>query len=382
MKHIQAILQRFVAVFLTLILTLCFFSGCKSRAVPASKDALRAVGSVNGREVPYEELYFLASNYAKALEKQYDRNSAEFREKLADMIDENIITNYAMIKLCEESGLHYDEKALSDEVQSYIDSVIESDYDGKRSQYLDGIESNGVTDHHLRFMAGVDILYGKLENRYIELGLFPANETEYRAYIEKNFARTKHIAIFNDPGDNREENYRRAEEVLAKLENGENINRLVAPYSEDFLMTYDGYYFARGTMDETYEDAVFSLAVGETSKIVEAKGENNSGQTVTCFYIIQRLEMEEEYIGSHLDALSEKCRNAILFGKLEEAKTSVNFEPKDTYASLDLANLTPPKKAVDFLPILLWATGILAVSAVVTVTVILLRKKRKAKSDR
>ena len=78
--------------------------------------------------------------------------------------------------------------------------------------------------------------------------MLPFNVAAYRAYIKENFIRTWHIAIFNDPGESKEDNYRKAQEALEKLENGSaDMYRLIgSTYNEDLMLTTTtGYYFAK-----------------------------------------------------------------------------------------------------------------------------------------
>lgn len=383
MKQNNHAVRRIFTICLTVLLVLSLLTGCKSRAVPASKEAVRPVGTVDGKDITYEELYFLAASYSEALKVRYGEGTEEYRAALDRMVRENIVTNPAILRLCEDMGLSYDEKELSDEVQSYVDNLIDTEFGGKRSAYLDNLQQNGLTDHYLRYTTGVDTLYGRLSTLYIQNRIFPENEAAYRAYIKENFIRTWHIAIFNDPGESKEDNYRKAQEALEKLENGSaDMYKLIgSTYNEDLMLTTtNGYYFAKGTMDEDYEAAAFALEINGISPIVEARGENNNGQSVDCYYIIQRLELEDSYIDSHFDELTQKCQNAILYNRLSDMKSSLHFEPNDYYNSLDLTNLSAPAKGVDVPLILMWVGIVVAVGAAAVVTVLLIRRRKKKKA--
>lgn len=63
-----------------------------------------------------------------------------------------------------------------------------------------------------------------------------------------------------------------AENILARINNGEDFDKLMFKYTEDIgtQNNPDGYTFARGVMVKEFEDASFSLKVGEVSGIVKS----------------------------------------------------------------------------------------------------------------
>ncbi len=386
MKQRKSTLIKAVALLLLLTVALPIFTACQSRPIPADKLSLTPVGVVDGREVYYEELYFLAKNYLPTLSQKYGDNTDALRAELDTTIREHIVANYAMIRLCENEGLVYDEKdkELKDAVQEYVDSLIESEFDGDRNDYRAAIAEIGMTDHYLRFNARVDELYGKLPTVYGQKGLLPVEDDAIRAYVKNHFARTWHVAILVEDGESYEENKAKAEEALAKLQSGVSMYKMIgSAYNEDFsLTTTDGYYFPRGSMDETYENAVFAMQVGERSGIVETTGISNvTGNRVTCFYIIERLAIEDDYVNANLTELSDQCADAIIASKLEEVTATLSFTPNDFYRSLDLTALEAPGDGVDVALILTVGGIVLAVAAVAGAIVwIVLRKKSKKKT--
>ena len=74
-----------------------------------------------------------------------------------------------------------------------------------------------------------------------------------------------------------------AEEVLAKLKNGEDFAKLAGEYSIDGSRRRGGDLgeFQRGVMVKEFEDAAFKLEKGQTSGIVK---------TQFGYHIIKRLE--------------------------------------------------------------------------------------------
>ena len=385
MKATKSTWIKAVALCLLLALTLPVFIGCSSRPVPASKRGLTPVGVVDGREVYYEELYFLVCSYLPTIQKKHGENTDAIRAELDETVRQHIVTNYAMLRLCENEGLVYDENddQLKDAEQAYVDSLIENEFDGSRKAYLADLEAIGMTDHYLRFNARVDALYNKLPSLYGERGLIPTEDEAIRKYVKENFVRTWHIAILVEEDESYEENKKKAEEALAQLQGEKTMYDMIgSKYNEDFtLFTTDGYYFPRGTMEKVYEDTAFSLDIGEMSGIVESTGNSNkTGNSVPCFYIMERLEPEDAYINTHLTELADQCANAQIATKLSELTESLRFVPNDDYRALDLTALEAPGNGADVTLILIIGGITVAVAAVATTIVLLVLRKRKAKA--
>ena len=169
MKKSSSITIKLLTLVLLLALTLPLLASCKSRPIPADKLSLTPVGTVDGREIYYEELYFLTKSYLPTMESMLGENKESLNAALDATIREHIVTNAAILRLCENEGLSYDEadKALKEVAQTYVDGLIETEFDGSRDDYRAGIAEIGMTDHYLRFNAMVDELYGQLPALYL-----------------------------------------------------------------------------------------------------------------------------------------------------------------------------------------------------------------------
>ncbi len=101
----------------------------------------------------------------------------------------------------------------------------------------------------------------------------------YKTYRENfmtpEIAKASHILIRLDKNASADEKKRarkKAEDILERLNQGENFAKLATEYSEDPVSRDRGGdlgFFPRGTMDPDFEEVVFSLKPGETSGIVE-----------------------------------------------------------------------------------------------------------------
>lgn len=110
-----------------------------------------------------------------------------------------------------------------------------------------------------------------------------------------------------------------AEEVLGKALAGEDFDALVDEYSDSFYMirNTDGYYLCRGMWEEVNENAVFALAEGEISKVIES----DAG-----FSVFLRCPKNEEYVKGNLDTISENYCRAYFNTRVEETRAGLTVE--------------------------------------------------------
>lgn len=377
---------KYVALALCALTLTLAFSSCKARPLASTKLAKTEVGKVGEYTVLYDEFYFLASNCVSELKDDYKDDPEGLKKAVWDKVSENITDNYAVLELCKKEGISYDEDELKDDVNTAIKFDIENYYDGSRRDYFDSQIKAGLTDRCLRFYTEVDILYSKLGSLYLESGVLPNTDEKMIDYIQENFVHTWHIAAFVNEGETREENLQKIEEAKALLESGTSMYRLIgSKYNEDVTTDYlsdtYGYYFPRGVMDEAYEQAAFSVKVGE-SAIVESKAKNGNGEYVDCIYLIQRLsttsEENEKEIRNNLDTLSDMAAGAYASQQKENMKATLSFSPNDFAKSLDVTDLEPVKNGVDYQPILI-AVACVCSAVVIVVAILVYRNVRLKK---
>ena len=384
---------RTTALVCALLLSLLCFSSCKARRLSPTEGASRSVGSIsvlrmNGTstvyEVPYEEFYFLAKTYEDSVDAE--KGSDEYDRALMTLISDNITANYAILALCEDMGLVYDEKELRDEVSEEVEAFIDESFGGSRKEYLSALADIGLTDNCHRFMLGVDCLYNQLPLIYSQKGLVPTHEGDIIKYIKANYICTKHIVIFNDEGEDPEENLANAERARQLLLEGRSINDLIGGkpinVNEDLLIPFDGYYFSKGTMDKEYENAAFGLEVGGVSEIVRSRAQNNYGKYVDCYYVIQRMELDDEYIDKHLNDLSDDIAASVIAGKLDTLRDALEFVPNEYCLSLELSALEPCDAGIDITAITVACVfGILTlITAIFVIVFVYVRNKKIAEA--
>jgi len=96
----------------------------------------------------------------------------------------------------------------------------------------------------------------------------------HTVYVGGRFITAKHILV---------DTYEKAQELMARLNAGENFDMLMFTYGQDPGVPFSpgGYSFIRGTMVLEFEETAFALSVGEISEIVP---------TAFGYHIILRVE--------------------------------------------------------------------------------------------
>ena len=383
MKNNHGIIKT-LALAIALLMLLLSLCSCKGRPLAATSLSKTEVGKVGEYTVYYDELYFLASNYAAGLKDDYKDDPEGLKAAIWEAVNENITENYAILTLCDSENLSYDEKELKRDVETAIELDIKNEFDGSRGDYFDSQLAVGLTDRYVRFVTGVNLRYGKLGTQYRENGVIPNSDESLVSYIQKNFAHTWHIAVFVNEGETREENLEKLQEAQKLLNDGTyTMYKLIgSKYNEDvtpdYLSDAYGYYFPKGVMDEKYEDAAFSMKVGD-NVIVESKAQNGKGEYVDCFYLIEKLsttsEASKTEIENNLSTLSDYVGDAIINDKKEAIQATLSFEANDYARSLDISDLEPVKNGIDYQLIITLSCSVLAVAAVV-VAIVLIRRAR------
>ena len=375
-----------LALVLVVLMFATTLTACAGRPLGQTKLARTEVGRVGDHTVLYEELYFLATNYKKSYEDSYKDDPEGLRKAIWDDINENITENYAILELCKTEGLEYDEKKLRADVADSVALDIEASFGGSRKEYFDSQAEFGLTDHYVRFITGVSLLYSEYAAKVNNGELIPATDAERVKYVQDTFAHTWHIAVFVNDGEDRAEKLEKIKAAEKLLAGGESMYELIgSEYNEDvtpeYLADTYGYYFPRGIMDEKYEDAAFEMNVGD-HRIVESYAENAYGQRVECFYLIEKLSTTTDAakveIEKNIATLAQMMSDAAINQKKEDIKASLSFEPNDFAKSLDVLALEPAENGADYQVII--AVVLAAVLCVIcVVAVIVVRRVRMRK---
>lgn len=373
MKHSRK-LRSLIALGLCLLLSLSVLVSCASKPTDSRIKADTVIGTVDGKDVYYDELYFLVSNYLSSAEESQGGDTAKMREELDRLVQENITVNFAILKLCENVGLDYDDKEMEENAKTELQATINVSFDGDEELYEQNRLDYGLTERYLLFTYKVDLIYERLLTHYPQIGLVEDDSSALLSYIKENFVRTIHVA---NP------DYSQISLAYDLIQNGKSLSYIIGEttYNKDFSdISGNGNYFCRGYMDEVYENAAFDLSVGEISGIVESQGELGNSYEV-CYYIIQRLALDDDYITENFNTLQNQYYGVEIASDLEEVKKSLSFVPNDFYEDLDLTRLPEVYEAPSYLPVVIGIVIGGAVALVAAVVVIVLLKKKHAKKN-
>ncbi len=310
----------------------------------------KTVATCNGFEIPYEELRFLSKLYKDSLEFSYgegiwdDPATAEqYREELESLIMENLNENYLILSACKELSIDVNSKEKKQYVDKEMKSILNSDFGGDEKEMAEWIESQGMTESYLRFCIGVEYLQSSIYYTLLDMGYYrydTRNIDDFMDYVmtSENYARTIHVFVSNDEGDDIEANRRKAQTMYEHLiAEGDVTERqkLMRTYigsanNDDLQITGDGYYFTHGEMEKAYEEATFALEENGVSEVVE---------TADGFYVIMRLAPDDKYVLLHAQTLLSYYQSAAMGAYVETYNEDCPVEFNNYGKSLDLLNL-------------------------------------------
>jgi parvulin-like peptidyl-prolyl isomerase len=177
-----------------------------------------------------------------------------------------------------------------------FDKAMQSQYAqaGGEPAFLEALKNAGVSIDHVKKSVQETLIIKKFLSGIAEGGAKVTEEDLKKAYKEETAgdktASVRHILIMTQGKTDAEKAAARKkiEDILARVKAGEDFAALAKEYSEDpGSKDNGGLYenFGRGQMVKPFEDAAFSVPVGEVSGVVE---------TSFGFHIIKVVERKKE----------------------------------------------------------------------------------------
>ncbi len=159
-----------------------------------------------------------------------------------------------------------------------LDKAMQEQYKraGDEKKFLDALASTGVSVDYVRNSIRDSLTIEKYLGSALAAQTAVAEDEIRRAYGQDKTATVRHILLLTQGKNDREkvEIHRKMEEILARARKGEDFAVLAKQYSEDpGSKDNGGLYenFGRGRMVKPFEDAAFSVPVGQISDIVETQ---------------------------------------------------------------------------------------------------------------
>ena len=229
-------------------------------------------------------------------------------------------------KLLLEASTKAKKAVTPDEVAK----ALEAQYTraGGEAQYVNQLQTYGITLDYIKKSIGEDLAIGKYLDMALAEGAKVTDAEIQKAYQEDKTATVRHILLLTQGKSEAEKAdiRKKMEDILARAKKGEDFAALAKQYSEDpGSKDNGGLYedFGRGKMVKPFDDAAFSVPVGQISGIVETtfgyhilKIENRKKET-------QPLEQVKAQIGSQL---KQQKQNAAFEVLLTGLKKDANFQ--------------------------------------------------------
>jgi foldase protein PrsA len=161
---------------------------------------------------------------------------------------------------------------------------------GGEDKFLQMLEENGINFAFVKESIMRDLLIQKYMDDLFAAKIQVSEGDIQKAYEGDKTASVRHILLMTGDKNEteKEEVHRKMEELLTRARSGEDFAELAKEFSEDTgSKNNGGLYedFGRGEMVKPFEDAAFSVPVGEISDIIE---------TTYGYHILKVIERKKE----------------------------------------------------------------------------------------
>lgn len=157
-----------------------------------------------------------------------------------------------------------------------LDNALKAEYQraGGEQGFMDTLKANGLSIDHVRKSLEEQLLINRFLDATLLKEIKVSAEEIQKAYAEDKTATVRHILLLTQGKSEQEKTgiHKKMEDILSKAKAGEDFGSLAKQYSEDpASKDKGGLYedFGRGSMVKPFEDAAFTVPVGEISGIVE-----------------------------------------------------------------------------------------------------------------
>lgn len=259
----------------------------------------------------------------EGLNQPMDRLNRTYGELLRENILDSLISNQVILNAAQEEDLG--------DVDTKVDEQINME---KQMSGDEGFQNNldylGVTEEEYRNLVKDNVIVS--EYRTKKMASYEVTDEEIQNFYNENQegmlqAQARHILV---------ETEEEANNVLERLENGEDFAELATELSQDPGSAANGGdlgYFPRGRMVPEFEEFVFNSEVGEISEPIE---------TVHGFHIIEVTDIKDS-----VEDFSEEIKSAVqsekFLAELQEKEANADIkkiydvtkEPKSIQEKID-----------------------------------------------
>lgn len=254
----------------------------------------------------------------------------QLRDKLL-IIANNLTDKKLLLRAAIESGMQLE--------QNQLDSLLTIRYEryGGEQKYRKFLADRGIDFDYVKQQIHVGLLIREHLREIYRERVKITEEDLQKAYQEDRLATVRHILLSTEGKSEAEKQqiYRKMQEILKRARSGEDFAELARKYSEDpGSRDAGGLYkdFPRGRMVKPFEDMAFSVPVGEISDIFE---------TQYGYHILKVIERKKETrpFEQVRDRLEQQLRRV----KQEEVYQAYLQELKDQ-AHLEVREIPLPEE--------------------------------------
>ena len=311
---IRAFATAFLAVFGLSLSPLC----CAAFAAePQVVDGIAAI--VNGDVITYSQIRMLSAPREKLLRSQYtgeelEKQLREARDAaLKDLVDRRLIIQ-AFKKESYEIPDHF--------VDERMHEIIRESFGGDRNTFIKTLEAQNYTLGEFKQKETERMIVQAMRGKNVKMNLIisPPKVEDYYKKHRDEFTTKEQIKLrmimipgHADTGNSAAQKAM-AEEVLGKLVNGAEFDRMAQIYSEDSTRDLGGDWgwIERKTLAAPLEKFAFNIPVGRISNIIDFSGnyyilkvEDKHGGTTRPLREV-RPEIEKKLIQLEAQGLQER----------------------------------------------------------------------------
>lgn len=292
------------------------------------------VATVNGKEITAKQYEITLALYKQSLEAMYGpsiwdteiEKGVKYKDKFKDLMLDQMVSIEAVYEQAKKDNL-LPSKEEVDKSFKEMKKGIDADEAYKKS-----LEEIGANDEFLKVQQEQDLALQNFKANFDKTT--KVSDEEIKKYYEekksefyKDEVKASHILISTLDENNKElsaekkkDAKKKAEDVLKKVKSGEEFAALAKEYSDDKGSGSEGGdlgFFGKGVMVPEFEEAAFSLKVGEISEIVESQ---------FGYHIIKVTDKVDEQLP--LEEVKETIQKTLLAQKYNEAIEKITKDAK------------------------------------------------------
>lgn len=240
--------------------------GAKLPGIAPDKNAVLA--HIKGFDVTAAEvLETLYNNFGSKVEQLKNAEAAQLKE-IFNKAAEQVAERKMVLAEARKAGLSISPDELKKNLEEQYKQV------GGEQAFAEALKNQGISVDYVKNNISEGLLIDKLLKKEVADKIAIGDDEIKKIYDQDKTASVRHILLLTQGKTDKEkaEIHKKMEDILAKAKAGADFAALAKQYSEDpGSKDKGGLYedFGRGQMVKPFEDASFSVPVGQISGIVE-----------------------------------------------------------------------------------------------------------------